>query len=88
MTIICAGPYIFIITKPFRYSTMPRHKIDEKPKGTILCLLKSGSGVAQIHKQVNINNVDVTRMTITNVIKEHGKEQKNCNFEQEKKTRG
>ena len=44
MIIICVGPYISIITKPFRCSTMPRQKIDEKPKGTILCLLKSGSG--------------------------------------------
>ena len=76
ITIICVGPYIFIITKPFRCSTMPRHKIDEKPEGTILCLLKSGSGVTQIQRRHNRDNVDVTRMTITNVINKHGKEQK------------
>ena len=78
MTIICVGPYIFIITKPFRCSTMPRHKIDEKTEGTILCLLKSGSGVTQIQRRHNRDNFDVTRMTITNVINKHGKEQKNA----------
>ena len=76
MTIICVGPYIFIITKLVRCSTMPRHKIDEKPEGTILCLLKSGSGVTQIQRRHNRDNFDVTRMTITNVINQHGKEQK------------
>ena len=76
ITIICVGPYIFIITKPFWCSTMPRHKIDEKTEGTILCLLKSGSGVTQIQRRNNRDNVDVTRMTITNVINKHGKEQK------------
>ena len=76
ITIICVGPYIFIITKPFRCSTVPRHKIDEKTEGTILCLLKSGSGVTQIQKRHNRDNFDVTRMTITNVINKHGKEQK------------
>ena len=55
---------------------MPRHKIDEKPEGTILCLLKSGSGVTQIQRRHNRDNFDVTRMTITNVINKHGKEQK------------
>ena len=76
MTIICVGPYIFIITKPFRCRTMPRHKIDENPEGTILGLFKSGSGVSQIQRQLNRDNFDVTRMTITNVINKHGKEQK------------
>ena len=66
---------------------MPRHKINEKPEVTILCLLKSGSGVTQIQIQFNRDNFDATRMTITNVINEHGKEQKKCNLEQEK-TRG
>ena len=55
---------------------MPIHKIDEKPEGTILCLLKSGSGVTQIQIQVNRDNFDATWMTITNVINENGKEQK------------
>ena len=87
MTIICVGPYIFIITKPLRCSTMPTHKIDEKTEGTILCLWKSGSGVTQIQRRHNRDNFDVTRMTITNVINKHGKEQKKCNLKQEK-TRG
>ena len=86
LTIICVGLYIFIINKPFRYSTMPRHQIDEKPEGTILWLLKSGSGVTQIQRQHNRDDFDFTRMTITNTINEHGKEQK-IQFEQEK-TRG
>ena len=85
MTITCVGPYIFIITKPFRCSTMPRHRIDEKPEGTILCLLKSGSDVTQIQIQLNRNNFYVTRMTITNVINEHGKEQ-NISILNKKKT--
>ena len=55
---------------------MPRHKIDEKPEGTILCLLKSGSDVTQIQRQLNRDNVDVIRMTNNNTINEHGKEQK------------
>ena len=87
MTIICVGPYIFIITKLFRCSTIRRHTIDEKPEGTVLCLLKFGSGVTQIQRQLNRDNFDVTRMIITHVIIEHGDEQINCNFEQEK-TRG
>ena len=62
------------------------HKIDKKPEGTILCLLKSGSGVSQIQRQLNRDNFDVIRMTITNVVNEHEKEQK-MQFEQ-KKTRG
>ena len=65
---------------------MPRHKIDEKTEGTIVCLLKSGSGVTQIQRRHNRDNFDVTRMTITNVINKHGKEKK-CNLKQEK-TRG
>ena len=66
---------------------MQRHKIDEKPEGTILCLLKSGSGVRQIQRQLNRDNFDVTRITITKVINEHGKEQKNAVLNK-KKTRG
>ena len=67
MTILSMGFYIFIITKPFRCPTMPRDKIDEKPEGTILCLLKSGSGVTQIQRKLNRDNFDVTRRTITNI---------------------
>ena len=55
---------------------MPRHQIDEKPEVTILWFLKSESGVTQIQRQLNRDNLDVTRMIITNVINEHGKEQK------------
>ena len=78
------GPYIFIITNPFRYSTVPRHEIDEKPEGTILCLLKSGSGVTQIQRQLNIDNFGAIQMTITYVINEHGKEQKNAIWNKKK----
>ena len=48
----------------------------KKLEGTILCLLKSGSNVTQIQRQHNRNNVDVTRMTITNVSNGHEKERK------------
>ena len=84
MIIIYVGPYIFIITRSFRCSTMPRHKFDEKPEGTILCLLKSGSGVTQIQRQPYGDNIDVTRMTIANVFNERGKEQTKCNLNKKK----
>ena len=42
----------------------------------ILCLLKSGSGVIQIQRQLNRNDFDVKRMTINNSNNGHGKEVK------------
>ena len=76
----------FIINKPFRYSTMPRHQIDEQPEGTILWLLKSGSGVTHIQRQLNRDDFDFTRMTtgITNAYNQHGKEQKKYNLNKKK----
>ena len=68
------GPLYFLITKPSPCSTKPRHKIDEKLEGTILCLLKSGLDVTQIRRQLNRDNFDVTRMNITNVSNGHEKE--------------
>ena len=49
---------------------MWRHKIGKILDGTILCLLKYGSVVTQIQRQIN-------RMTIWNVSNGHGKE-RNC----------
>ena len=83
---ICMGPYIFIIAKPFPCSTKPSHKVDEKLEGAIFCLLKSGSDVTQIQRQLNRDNFNVTRMTITNVRNGHEKERKNTVLNMKKNT--
>ena len=80
------GPYIFIATKSFSFSAMQRQRFDEKLKGTIFCLFKSGSSVTKIQRQENINNFDVTRMTIKHISNGHEKERKGTILN--KKTRG